>query len=415
MSQSLPIHISVETVTNNPQLGQLLESLTEHLTPTAVRSSTQQHLNNATAALKHARLAYMEQAALSHYMLSAIRSTNAPNVLQPIEDLYALAELTGSLKLPFKSQEATTNSDHNSNTDDTPPLTAMAISKTFNSSTHSHISSESSSHNSYAGLSSLMNCSKSSNMGRLADNSTHSSSDNICSCCDNKPCSEVANALKYKPEKVRDPVTYKLCSPKTLTEKAARLCAGSRISSLLAQHTSDRIVTAWQKIRSCILLPDDSAGEETAVPRLLSLSDQCCSSARLLHSSCIITHVLLLQVDGQLVEYGTLLSDLVKKRRLSQLPYHNLLHLCTALHTQHHKLRCVELQILCRTYTPSVMAGLRGMSLRLQDRSRIASQELAKLQHDLEPYTHLDPSYLALLDEYNKLKADIKFCTSART
>ncbi|XP_018015106.1 uncharacterized protein LOC108672006, partial [Hyalella azteca] len=294
LSQSLPIHISVETVTNNPQLGQLLESLTEHLTPTAVRSSTQQHLNNATAALKHARLAYMEQAALSHYMLSAIRSTNAPNVLQPIEDLYALAELTGSLKLPFKSQEATTNSDHNSNTDDTPPLTAMAISKTFNSSTHSHISSESSSHNSYAGLSSLMNCSKSSNMGRLADNSTHSSSDNICSCCDNKPCSEVANALKYKPEKVRDPVTYQLCSPKTLTEKAARLCAGSRVSSLLAQHTSDRIVTAWQKIRSCILLPDDSAGEETAVPRLLSLSDQCCSSARLLHSSCIITHVLLL-------------------------------------------------------------------------------------------------------------------------
>ncbi|KAF2359024.1 HAUS augmin-like complex subunit 4 [Trinorchestia longiramus] len=408
LSQSLPVYVSSDLINDHPKLGQLLECLTEHLTPTAVQTSTQQQLNNATSALNQARLSYMEHAALSHYMTSAVRSSSSPKVLRPLNDAFALAELAVSVKLPFDASKV--NEDHvcsglHSGID---ALTLTDVSK---ASSHS---SNTSDFSGYASKSSHTSTIFSSSGSSMHPNKAAAAAHDDCSCREGKKCASFVAALKNKPDKSLDPGTYQLCSRRVLAERASRLSAGSRVPALLAQTTSDSILSAWHKIMPCILPPDEEVCGRAAVSRLLRLSQECTSSARLLHSCSVITHALLLQVDEQLVEYGEILTNLVKKRRLSDLPHHQLLYLCTTLHTQQHKLRCVELQILCSAYSPDVLAGLKSVSRTLQDHTSEAAQEVASLQHQLQPYQQLDPSYLALLDEYKKLKADIEFCTSAR-
>ena len=71
--------------------------------------------------------------------------------------------------------------------------------------------------------------------------------------------------------------------------------------------------------------------------------------------------------------------------------------------------------MLSATYTVDTIAPLKSLTRELSESVHDARLKITALQHTLQPYSNLDPVYLALLDEYKKLKADLNFCKGTQS
>ena len=64
--------------------------------------------------------------------------------------------------------------------------------------------------------------------------------------------------------------------------------------------------------------------------------------------------------------------------------------------------------------SPPVPA-LKSLSRRMAEQHKTLSLQVARLRNELQPYESADPSYVSLLDEYNKLIVDRKFLMSNKS
>ena len=71
--------------------------------------------------------------------------------------------------------------------------------------------------------------------------------------------------------------------------------------------------------------------------------------------------------------------------------------------------RCVHLQVLCHTYTAETVPALKALSRDLAAHTEALQARHKVLRDHLAPYDNLDHVYVALLQEYRRIKVDLAF------
>ncbi|XP_050710705.1 uncharacterized protein LOC126995254 [Eriocheir sinensis] len=110
LSGSLPVYVSPQDITKHPQLSHLLKDLSLRLTPTGTLKSTHTRLAHATAALKHARMKYLEEATLHRVSQDVLLKMcdgddKEENKMRKMLEAVTLSELQDHLQLVRSSDE----------------------------------------------------------------------------------------------------------------------------------------------------------------------------------------------------------------------------------------------------------------------------------------------------------------------
>lgn len=110
LNGSLPIYLCAEDVNKHPDLSHLLEDLTHRLTPTGMHKPTYAQHTNATHAMKHARLKYLEEATLHRLIQDVVyqqpKTVQEKKLLKEVGEALTLAQIQSHLQLlPCESSE----------------------------------------------------------------------------------------------------------------------------------------------------------------------------------------------------------------------------------------------------------------------------------------------------------------------
>jgi len=400
INQSLPMHVSAALLDRNPKLTAVLEDLLTRLSPSGLSSGSANALKSGGAAVRQARQAFLELKFLFDSTRAVLQSDALPKCLATVKDALARSELATSLTLcpPRGAGDSPDKSDLSTGSD------ILKYNANVTSSIDRFLGTPGAKSNSFSYKTGYSLHAKPATRlpnSFLSDMSSFAS----------EPSSEeektpLAFALRHAPPGMQDPLSPEQTHPRALFPDVG-LQDGVR--KVLMEHLSERILDTWQNVGQFVSVQEDIPGY------IQSLRDQTKLLETTLHQTGVVSSALLVRVDASLIQYGVRLVGLIEGRRLSDSVIHQVSYLFTKLHAQHCKLQCMRLHILALTYTETTVPALKSLSRRMAEQHKTLSLQVARLRNELQPYESADPSYVSLLDEYNKLIVDRKFLMSNKS